>query len=388
MGNIVKRVNPSGAVVYRAQIRIKREGMPPLSESKTFSKRALAVEWMKKRELEIEAHPEIIEQGRRKKIPTLKEAAQKYIDEHAQMGHSKKMGLLFLSSFPIGKRHIDKLRRDDYSMHIKMRRDGMPEMGIKPIAASTALQELQYIRTLLKHAFYVWDMPVSWQELDFAAEGLASAKIVTKSKRRDRLPTSEELQALTNHFYSRWRDKRHVNHTPMHLIMWLAIYTCRREGELARMMLADRREQTHEWLIRDVKHPGGSEGNHKWFDVRPEALPVIEALLDPVTRKRMLACTGERDSLIPISAETISTAFTRGCKVLGIEDLRFHDLRHEGATRLAEDGLTVPQIQMVTLHNSWSSLQRYVNMRKRPDRLHFQAAMAEAERVYQSALSR
>lgn len=36
-----------------------------------------------------------------------------------------------------------------------------------------------------------------------------------------------------------------------------------------------------------------------------------------------------------------------------------------GCTRLAEKGLTIPQIQEVSLHDSWGSLERYVSVRKR-----------------------
>ena len=43
--------------------------------------------------------------------------------------------------------------------------------------------------------------------------------------------------------------------------------------------------------------------------------------------------------LLPFSSATISTEFHMACKHLGIEDLRFHDLRHEGCTRLAEKRL-------------------------------------------------
>lgn len=379
MGILTKRTNPSGAVVYRAQIRIKRTGLPEYSESRTFSKKALAAEWIKKREAEIEQHPEILTKGWKKSVPTLQEAVAQYLEEAKKTGRSKKLGLLFLASFEIGKKPITLIDRSDYAEHIRKRRAGIPAEGIKPIAPSTALQELQYIRTVLKHAFYVWNIPVSWQELDYAAEGLANAKIIAKSRRRDRLPTYQELQALTDFFYSRWIQPRHTNQVPMHLIMWLAIYTTRRENEISRMLLADHHPQTSEWLMRDVKHPDGSEGNHKWFTVLPSALPVIEALQEPETRKRMLACKGIKDSLVPISGKTIGTAFSRACDILGIDDLRFHDLRHEGATRLAEDGFTIPQIQRVTLHDSWNSLQRYVNRRQRPQRLDFAEAIAAAE---------
>lgn len=378
MGTITKRVNPSGTVVYRAQIRVKRRGYPDFTESRTFSKKALATEWVRRREAEIEANPDILLGKKKILVPTLKDAVERYLAESAAMGRSKRMGLLFLSSFPLGGIQIDRLRRSDFADHIMMRRRGLPSEGIEPIGAATALQELQYVRTVLKHAFYVWDMPVSWQELDFAAEGLKKSGMVAKSAKRERLPSGDELQRLTTYFYGQWQNWRQNNLIPMHLIMWLAIYTARRQDEICRLMLADYRPETAEWLLRDVKHPQGSKGNHKWFDVRPEALPLIDALQQPEVRGRMLRCQGDCESLVPLSGKSISAAFTRACHVLGIEDLRFHDLRHEAATRLAEDGLTPPQMQMVTLHDSWSSLQRYVNLRKRPARLEFAQAMAAA----------
>lgn len=50
------------------------------------------------------------------------------------------------------------------------------------------------------------------------------------------------------------------------------------------------------------------------------------------------------------------------CKMLGIEDLHFHDLRHEAASRLAELGWTIPQMAAVTGHRTWATLQRYTHL--------------------------
>lgn len=384
MGSIQKRINPSGKVVYRALIRIKRAGLPNFTESRTFGKKSVAQEWLRRREAEIEGNPDILTGvGRRRVVlPCLREAVLRYLDEAEKVGRSKNLGLRFLCSFPIGKVRLDLLRRSDFAEHVLLRRRGVPDEGIAPVAPATALQELQYIRTVLKHAFFVWDLPVSWQELDFAVEGLRKSGVIAKSVERERLPSSVELQRLTSYFYRKWHNWRHVCHIPMHLVMWLAIYTTRRQDELCRMLLDDYDAETSEWLIRDVKHPQGSKGNHKRFDVRPAALPVIEALLDGEVRRRMGSCNGIRGSLVPLDAKSISTAFTRACKALGIVDLRFHDLRHEGATRLAEDGATTAQMQLVTLHDSWKSLERYVNLRKRPARLEFAEAMAVAEREF------
>lgn len=156
MATITKRRNPSGETVYRVQVRVGKKGYPAFNESRTFSKKALAVEWGKKREAEIEAGPELLFKRGKVKMMTLSEAMRKYLNETLGAGRSKKMGLRFLMEFPIGGIGIDKLKRSDFAEHVMQRRRGIPELDIAPIAASTALQELQYIRSVLKHAFYVW----------------------------------------------------------------------------------------------------------------------------------------------------------------------------------------------------------------------------------------
>ena len=53
---------------------------------------------------------------------------------------------------------------------------------------------------------------------------------------------------------------------------------------------------------------------------------------------------------------------------LGIEDLRFHDLRHEGVSRLFEIGYNVPHAAAVSGHRSWTSLKRYTHLRQTGDK--------------------
>src|SRR5262249_14571275 len=72
--------------------------------------------------------------------------------------------------------------------------------------------------------------------------------------------------------------------------------------------------------------------------------------------------------IFPYSTDAISAAFTRACKILGIEDLRFHDLRHEGISRLFEMGRTIPQVAAVSGHRSWTSLKRYTHIRQSKDK--------------------
>jgi hypothetical protein len=40
--------------------------------------------------------------------------------------------------------------------------------------------------------------------------------------------------------------------------------------------------------------------------------------------------------LFPYSADALNAAFTRACKMPGIDDLHFHDLRHDGIAGLSK----------------------------------------------------
>ncbi|MEN8933779.1 tyrosine-type recombinase/integrase [Planktotalea arctica] len=76
-----------------------------------------------------------------------------------------------------------------------------------------------------------------------------------------------------------------------------------------------------------------------------------------------------KGKVFPDNSDTISRRFTDVCKFLEIDDLRFHDLRHEAVSRLFEMGLTMPQAAAVSGHQSWQSLQRYTHLRGTGDKL-------------------
>lgn len=67
--------------------------------------------------------------------------------------------------------------------------------------------------------------------------------------------------------------------------------------------------------------------------------------------------------VFPIHPRTVSKYFTEACKALSIPDLHFHDLRHEGTSRLFEAGYDIPRASLVTGHKSWGNLRRYTNLR-------------------------
>lgn len=172
-----------------------------------------------------------------------------------------------------------------------------------------------------------------------------------KSRRRSRRPELAELDKLMRHFVD--RSKRR-NALPMHRVVAFAIFSTRRQEEITTILWEDL--EPGRVLVRDMKHPGEKAGNDVWCELTPEAERIIEG--SPRTDPR----------IFPYGTDAISAAFTRACKLLGIEDLHFHDLRHEGVSRLFEMGRTVPLVASVSGHRSWQSLQRYTHLRATGDK--------------------
>jgi integrase len=364
MGTISQRKLADGTIRFRAEIRISRKGLANFKESKTFNSMRLAQKWLAMREEEIEENPEILLGRSDVTNITLANAIEKYLEEVGnEYGRTKTYCLRLIQKFPIAQYIITKIRPADISEHVALRKGGYAKLDLKPIATSTLQHELLHIRGVLSHASVMWDVNVDLAGFDKATAQLRKTRQISSSGKRDRLPTTAELKKLTEYFYRKWQKP--VYSYPMHLIMWFAIFSCRRESEITEMLLADYDEDNEVWKVRDLKNPNGSKGNHKEFNVLEPCRKMIELLQVKSTRKRMLNRGYDKDLLIPLSPKTIGGEFRNACKILGIDDLRFHDLRHEGCTRLAEQGFTIPQIQQVSLHDSWGSLERYVSVKKR-----------------------
>ncbi|NCQ33515.1 tyrosine-type recombinase/integrase [bacterium] len=66
--------------------------------------------------------------------------------------------------------------------------------------------------------------------------------------------------------------------------------------------------------------------------------------------------------ILPYNPDSVSAAFDRACVKAGIEDLRFHDLRHEGISRLFAEGLEIQEVALISGHQSWTMLRRYTHI--------------------------
>lgn len=66
--------------------------------------------------------------------------------------------------------------------------------------------------------------------------------------------------------------------------------------------------------------------------------------------------------LFGFGSENLGDRFKFLTEKLGIEDLHFHDLRHEATSRLFERGLAIEEVAKITGHKTWAMLRRYTHL--------------------------
>lgn len=167
--------------------------------------------------------------------------------------------------------------------------------------------------------------------------------------RRERRPTADELVRilawLIEHKGALYAD-----------IVTFAVASAMRQGEILALAWAD--VDPAKRLARSMrKHPRKGK-TLELVPLLPEAWAVLQA------QPR----ADDQPMVFPIGPKTVSKYFTHACTALAIPDLHFHDLRHEGASRLFEAGLDIQHVALVTGHKSWAHLRRYTNLR--PEDVH------------------
>ena len=105
-----------------------------------------------------------------------------------------------------------------------------------------------------------------------------------------------------------------------------------------------------QWHGRDAKHPREKKETTAGSSAPRKPGNIIQR--QPRTS----------EYIFPYNSRSIQAAFTRACQILGIEDLHFHDCRHEATSRLFERGYQIHEVAQFTLHDSWNELKRYTNL--------------------------
>lgn len=341
MGTIIARKRKDKSTGYTAQIVIKKDGRIVHREAKTFDRRPAAAAWMEKREKDLRAGVPAGED------PTLAKVIEKYTqDSKREVGRTKAQVLRAIKGYDIGAMKGSEIG----SSHIVAFATELAET-VQPQTVANYLSHLSAVFAVARPA---WGYPLDQQAMADAMTVCKRLGLTSKSTKRDRRPTLDEVDKLMEHFVARNERGRDV--VPMERVIAFALFSTRRLGEIVRITWADYDKDGKRVLVRDMKHPGQKRGNDVWVDLPDYAVAIADAM--PRTDAR----------IFPYGDDAIGASFTRACALLGIEDLHFHDLRHEGVSRLFEMGWNIPHVAAVSGHRGWQSLQRYTHLRQAGDR--------------------
>lgn len=214
--------------------------------------------------------------------------------------------------------------------------------------------DISFIGTILEHGAAIHGIAVPTEQVRLARIALNRLGLIARSNERDRRPSTEELESIC-----RTADSNFRQIIPLSRIVKFAVATAMRQDEICRVVFEDFNANQSTLMIRQRKHPRQKASNDQVIPLVADAGYDPSALIEEQASR-----LGRRTGFIfPYDGRSVGSAFRRVCRDLAIEDLHFHDLRHEGVSRLFEADWDIPQVSAVSGHRDWKMLQRYTHLR-------------------------
>jgi len=312
------------------QAQVRRDGVTPVS--KTFTSKKDAVVWVRGIEARIDAGETNVSAP---KATTLAHLLSRYSQEvtPAKKGcDPEQRRLSRLLRDPIAATPLSKLS----STKLAAFRDRRVNDGVR-----AAQHDLILIKHCIKIARLEWGVPISNNPVD-------AIRIPNGIKRRERRLRDGEYDALMQ-----------AAQSCKNILIWpmvdFAIETGMRRSEILSLRWENLSDQQRIASLPDTKN-----GSKRDVPLTLKAAQVIANL------------PAHTEMVFPTSDYAVRHAWDRLVKRAGIEDLRFHDLRHEAVSRFFEMGLSVPEVALISGHKDYRMLARYThmtaeNVRKRLD---------------------
>lgn len=310
----------------RWQAQVRRRGMKP--RCKSFDSKLEAEKWARDLEAQVDrfgAAPDtkILEST------TLGQLLERY---QREISPSKRGSVQEIQ-------RIDVLRRHDLSYRTLI---GLSQQDIasfrderlQSVAPSTTVRELAILSHVLEVAIRDWGLPLAKNVVKLVR------RPVIRNERSRRLLGDEEQRLL---------DSCDTGHIPyLKTLVIIAIETGMRRGELLGLRWSDISQNRRVITLALTKNGSGREV--------PLSQRAFAALMDWKDR------SVDRFTVFPVTPGALEQAWRRLLVRAGIKSLRFHDLRHEGVSRLFERGLNIIEVSSISGHKELRMLKRYTHL--------------------------
>ncbi len=311
---------------YQWQAQVRKKGHP--LQTKTFHTRTAAKSWA--RAIEVEMDKGMFVSRVEAESTTLAELLERYLTEvtpQKKGAAPEAARIRVFMKHPLAQRYVAGIRGVDIARYRDER--------LKKVSSGTVKRDLVILSHLFEVARKEWGIHMSnpVRDINLPANGTARDRRLQAGHDGEEGEEDRLLKAC--------RNARNPFLLP---IVRLALETAMRQGELVSL----------HWKNIDLNHriaylPRTKNGESRTVPLSTTAINVLRSL------PRRL-----NGQVFPgLTTEAVKRSYIRA----GLEDLRFHDLRHEAATRLFEKGLNMMEVASITGHKDLRMLRRYTHLK-------------------------
>lgn len=326
MATIHKRTGASGAVTY--QVKVRRAGHPALSRS--FPTKALAEQWAIEHEAQI-ARGSMVDPAASRAV-SMRTMFERYLAEvtpRKKGADQERYVVLTLAGSKLAEFSPGTLT----AAAVREWRDER----LREVAPATVNRGLAVLSHVIEHARKEWG-------IELAANPVASVSRPRNARGRSRrLVGDEEARLLDACGGGRAGGAAYLRE-----VVLLALETAMRRSELLSLRWEDIDLERATARLHDSKN-----GEPRTVPLSQRARALLRA---------MRPSAGAGMVWPEATGNGVRLAFTRATARAALPNLRFHDLRHEAASRLFEKGLNVMEAASVTGHKDLRMLKRYTHL--------------------------
>lgn len=304
----------------RWQAQVRRLGFP--LRSKSFLTKRDAEVWVRQVELQVD----------RRELPPdrailaktkLADLVTRYRDEVTPRKKGTEQEKSVLDKFlrhAICQKPLSQLMGSDFAAYRDER--------LEEVSSATLRRQLNPIHNMFKVAKDEWNYPLGDNPLD-------KVKFTVIDNRRERRLRTGEIERLTEA----------ANETRNGLVLPVVLFaleTALRRGEILNVG----------WHHIDLERrslviPESKNGHSRVIPLTANAVRILERM------------DRDQEKPFPVTPNAFRLAWQRLTRRAKIDDLHFHDLRHEAISRFFEMGLTIPEVASISGHRVIRMLMRY-----------------------------
>ncbi|TKJ43719.1 hypothetical protein CEE36_03265 [candidate division TA06 bacterium B3_TA06] len=281
-----------------------------------------------------------LEGQKAKEVPTLAEFTKTYLAyskrQYSKSTYARNLCRMSKLIENFGSMRLDQIDKRAIKLHSQKR--------LQEVSPASVNCERSLLSSIMEYAC----------ELDFIQENpVRKVKKLRESPGRERYLTPDEIKRLLDACKA-LSERKGVGHNPiLYEIVLTAILTGLRKGNLQNLKWSQVDFKTGNIII-----PAGEHKNRKplYFPINPYLQEILSGLRHNYPYAEYVFCKADGTEY-----GDWKRSFNTACETAGLEDVRFHDLRHTCGTLLNMLGTNQYTIRALMGHRTLAASKRYVH---------------------------